>query len=152
MESPASEENIASMIRAVSVLIMVTVNFGGVGLGLIKACDGVCKAAEYPMGLALACLPFVFTTAPAVYALLMYFMFGQYKPTTIVEALALATPMLIGGLGGGMTGYAVGNMAAPAIVTRVQQKKFGTTFFMVMLFGEIIGILGICIAVIAKNK
>jgi V-type H+-transporting ATPase 16kDa proteolipid subunit len=136
------EKDVAAIIKNVALFLCLALPFTGVGLGIIKANEGICKAADYSTDLTLTIVPCVFTTAPAIYCVIFFFMRAKVQTATLEEAMRLLAGILITSISGAITGYSVGSVSYTLVVTRAQQKKFSVTFFLILIFGEIIGIFG----------
>jgi V-type H+-transporting ATPase 16kDa proteolipid subunit len=136
------EGNLAAIIKNVALFLSLAFPFAGVGLGIIKTNEGICKAADYSTDLTLTIVPCVFTTAPAIYCIIFFFMKARTEVASLDEAMRFLAGILITAVSGAITGYSVGSVSHTLVVTRAQQKKFNVTFFLILIFGEIIGIFG----------
>lgn len=136
------------ILKAASLIIGIVPGFIGVALGLRSATVGICQAAEIRTELSLAIIPMAFTSASLINCMLSFFMMFKKNITSYKEGFTLLTAGAFSGSGGFLCSFAIGGIARFTCVTRAQQKKFSSQFFLTMIFAELLGIFSIILSVL----
>lgn len=142
-----TEETLGLILAKLGPALMMSLAAIGGGVGFIGGAEGVCKAAEYTVSVSFSLIPVIFITAPMIYVVIVFFMVYDKGIETLADGLVVLSACLINGIASGITGYSVGYAAKVACVARAQQKKFNTIFFLILIFGEAVGLLGLVCAI-----
>lgn len=142
------EQTIISIINAISISLTVLPPLVGVGMGIELATDGICKSTDYSLDLTFSIMPMAFTSAPAIYSLLLFFFMITKTPITLSGAIKCLSGTAIQGFACGFCGYVMGKIAKDASVARAKQKKFTSSYFLLLIFGELIGLLALVLGML----
>ncbi len=142
------EKEVISILNASSMCLSMLPTLIGVGLGLSLATEGICKSIEYDLDLTFSIMPMAFTSAPAIYSLLLYFFMESKSPKTLTGAIQCLGGCALQGFACESCGYIMGNIAKDAAVARAKQKKFTSSYFLLLIFGELIGLLALVIGML----
>lgn len=148
----SSYEQVIPLINTFSTLLTVLPPLIGVGTGLKLATEGICKSVEYDLDLTFSIMPMAFTSAPAIYSLLLFFYMCTKAPTTISGAMKCLGGTAIQGFACGFCGYIMGGIAKDAAVARAKQKKFTSSYFLLLIFGELIGLLALVLGMLLLSS
>lgn len=148
MENPVNEEIIVTIINSFTILLTVLPPLVGVGLGVGLATEGICKTVDLDLDLTFSIMPMAFTSAPAIYSLLLFFYMITKFPVTLAGAVKCFGGAAIQGLACGFCGYTMGGIAKDAAVARAKQKKFTSSYFLLLIFGELIGLLALVLGML----
>lgn len=147
-----SEKTIISLMNSTSILFTVLPPLIGVGAGIKLATEGICKSIEYDLDLTFSIMPMAFTSAPAIYSLLLFFYMSTKSPETIHGAIKCLGGTAIQGFACGFCGYIMGGVAKDAAVARAKQKKFTSSYFLLLIFGELIGLLALVLGMLLLSS
>lgn len=147
------DKTLGLMLAKMGPGVMMALAAVGGGLGFLGGSEGICKAAEYTVSASFSLIPIIFITAPMIYALILFFMVYSIQVNSLSQGLVIMSACVINGISAGVTGYSVGYSAKVACVARAQQRKFNSIFFLILIFGEAVGLLGlVCsIAVVTQG-
>ncbi|KAM0680173.1 hypothetical protein GINT2_001556 [Glugoides intestinalis] len=143
-----NEETIVTMINSLSIFLTVLPPLIGVGIGVGSATEGICKSVDYDLDLTFSIMPMAFTSAPAIYSLLLFFYMITKSPVTLLGAIKCLGGTAIQGFACGFCGIAMGGIAKNAAVARAKQKKFTSSYFLLLIFGELIGLLALVLGML----
>ena len=93
-----------------------------------------------------------FTTALAIYSLLLYFYMDSKTPKTLIGAITCLGGCALQGFACASCGYIMGGIAKDAAVARAKQKKFTSSYFLLLIFGELIGLLSLVIGMLILSS
>lgn len=147
-----SEKEIISIINTVSIIQTILPPLVGVGMGLHLATMGICKSTEYDLDLTFSIIPMAFSSAPAIYSLLLFFYMTTKAPTTLIGAIKCLGGTAIQGFTCGFCGFIMGGIARDAAVARAKQKKFTPSYFLLLIFGELIGLLALVLGMLLLSS
>lgn len=142
------EQGVISIINSISILFTVLPPLVGVGKGVCLATEGICKSTDYGLDLTFSIMPMAFTSAPGIYSLLLFFFMITRTPVTLIGAIKCLSGTAIQGLACGFCGYTMGAIAKDASVARAKQKKFTSSYFLLLIFGELIGLLALVLGML----
>ncbi|KAM0672209.1 putative V-type ATP synthase [Ordospora colligata] len=146
------EKTLSLIISKIGPGLMVSISAIGSGLGFISGTEGICKAAEHSVNTTYSLIPIIFITAPTMYSVILYFMVYDKHVETLSDGLLVLSACIINGVSSGAAAYSIGHSAKYACVVRALQPKFLTTFFLVFIFGELTGLLGlVCAMAMSSN-
>ncbi|EOB13527.1 Vacuolar ATP synthase 16 kDa proteolipid subunit [Nosema bombycis CQ1] len=143
-----TEEVLISILRGTGCLLSILPALVGMGYGLIEGTKGICKGAEYTINNTNTLFPLAFISAPPIYSLICFFTIALREAKTIETGIRFVVAGGIDGLSGCFSSYAIGCISRNAVVTKSQQKKFAVSFYMLLIFGEVVGLLGLICAMI----
>lgn len=147
-----NEEMIVTLINAISIFLTVLPPLVGVGMGVSLATEGICKSVDYDLDLTFSIMPMAFTSAPAIYSLLLFFYMITKSPVTLLGSIKTLGGTAIQGLACGFCGYTMGGIAKDAAVARAKQKKFTSSYFLLLIFGELIGLLALVLGMLILSS
>lgn len=147
-----SEEILVTLINAGTILLTVLPPLVGVGVGIGLATEGICKTVDLDTDLTFSIMPMAFTSAPAIYSLLLFFYMITKSPVTLLGAVKCLGGAAIQGLACGFCGYTMGGIAKDAAVARAKQKKFTSSYFLLLIFGELIGLLALVLGMLILSS
>lgn len=147
-----SEADVVGIINIISIVQTILPPLIGVGTGLQLATEGICKSIEYDLDLTFSIIPMAFSSAPAIYSLLLFFYMTTKAPTTLTGALKCLGGTAIQGFACGFCGYIMGSISREAAVARAKQKKFTPSFFLLLIFGELIGLLALVLGMLLLSS
>ncbi|KAI5149834.1 hypothetical protein ENBRE01_1150 [Enteropsectra breve] len=139
-------------INIISTILTVLPPLAGVGAGLKLATDGICRSVDYDLDLTFSIMPMAFTSAPAIYSLLLFFYMTTKSPKTLAGAIKCLGGTAIQGFACGYCGYVMGGIARDAAVARAKQKKFTSSYFLLLIFGELIGLLALVLGMLILSN
>lgn len=142
------EESLVALINSISILFTVLPPLVGVGVGVGLATEGICKSTDYGLDLTFSIMPMAFTSAPAIYSLLLFFYMITKTPQTLAGAVKSLSGTAIQGFACGFCGFVMGGIAKDASVARAKQKKFTSSYFLLLIFGELIGLLALVLGML----
>ncbi|KAH9385293.1 V-type H+-transporting ATPase 16kDa proteolipid subunit [Nematocida major] len=143
------KDAVLSFIYPLGMVLLMVPAFAGVSIGMGKASHGVCQAAAVKNDVVLTIIPAAFIGVGVLYAGLLYFIGGVEGPPISFEVpLRWLAANIITGFGIFWGSLALGDISAVATVTAAQQKRFKMSFFLLMVFGEFIGLFSLIIGVI----
>ncbi|ORD93319.1 hypothetical protein HERIO_2628 [Hepatospora eriocheir] len=70
------------------------------------------------------------------------------SPKTLSGAIKCLGGCAIQGIACGSCGYIMGNIARNAAVARAKQKKFTSSYFLLLIFGELVGLLSLVLGML----
>lgn len=144
-----SKEFVLNSIYPLGVICLLCPAFAGVSIGLAKASHGICQAAAIKNDIILTVIPSAFIGVSILYAGLMFFLTRiSEAPKTFHHPLAWLAAQVITGIGIFWGSVSLGNIASIATITAAQQKRFKTSFFLLLVFGEFTGLFSLIIGVI----
>lgn len=143
-----NEETVVAIINAMAIMFTVLPPLIGVGVGVGLATEGICKSTDYGLDLTFSIMPMAFTSAPAIYSLLLFFYMITKTPVTLLGAIKSLCGTAIQGLACGFCGVVMGGIAKDAAVARAKQKKFTSSYFLLLIFGELIGLLALVLGML----
>lgn len=143
-----TEETTILIINSISILLTVLPPLVGAGMGVGMATEGICKSTDYSLDLTFSIMPMAFTSAPAIYSLLLFFYMITKSPVTLAGAIKCLCGTAIQGLSCGFCGIVMGGIAKDASVARAKQKKFTSSYFLLLIFGELIGLLALVLGML----
>ncbi|AFN83380.1 putative vacuolar ATP synthase proteolipid [Encephalitozoon romaleae SJ-2008] len=146
------EKTLSLMISKLGPGLMISLSAIGGGLGFIAGSEGICKAAENVVNTTYSLVPIIFITAPTMYSVILYFMVYDKKIESLRDGLLVLSACVVNGVSSGVAGYSIGHSAKVACVTRSQQKKFNSIFFLILIFGEVVGLLGLVCAMAISSS
>lgn len=149
--SSGNDQKYFALEKSIAIMLAVIPCFYGSSVGLRECVVGVCQASEISLELSLTILPFAFTSAPSIYALIFFFLFSRETISDHTAWIKLCMADSLMGSGGYLSGYAVGGICRHAFVIRANQKKFQTQFLVMLVFAELIGIFAFIITFIGKD-
>ncbi|EEQ81433.1 hypothetical protein NCER_102135 [Vairimorpha ceranae BRL01] len=138
-----NEESLKTMLKGSAVIFAMLPTLIGVAFGLVHGSNGVCKAADYSVDLIHAIMPMGFISAPSIFSIIMFFYITITEVESIDHGIRMLVSCVIQGIGNCFGAYCIGKMASCASVTKAQQKKFNGSFFLVMVFGEIVALFSL---------
>ncbi|WUR03262.1 V-type proton ATPase subunit c (VMA3) [Vairimorpha necatrix] len=138
-----NEESLKTMLKGMAVVLAMLPTLIGVAYGLVHGATGICKAADYSVDLIHAIMPMGFISAPSIFSIIMFFYITVTKVTSINHGIRMLVSCTIQGVGNCFGAYCIGKMACSASVTKAQQKKFNGSFFLIMVFGEIVALFSL---------
>lgn len=144
----SNEETLVTAINSITILLTVLPPLVGVGMGVGLATEGICKTVDLDLDLTFSIMPMAFTSAPAIYSLLLFFYMITKSPVTLLGAVKCFGGAAIQGLACGFCGYTMGGIAKDAAVARAKQKKFTSSYFLLLIFGELIGLLALVLGML----
>lgn len=147
----ANEELHFSLLKAIAMLMGIVPSLFGVAWGVREAAIGICVAAETRLELSAAIMPMAFANASLIYAIITFFMFKNEPVTSYEQGFGSIMACTISGMGGLLSAYAVGGITRYSCVTKAQQKKFSTQFFLMMIFAELIAIFALIMALLCRS-
>lgn len=142
------EESLITIINSVSIFLTVLPPLVGVGMGVGLATEGICRSTDYSLDLTFSIMPMAFTSAPAIYSLLLFFYMITKSPVTLSGAIKCLCGTAIQGMACGFCGLVMGGIAKDASVARAKQKKFTSSYFLLLIFGELIGLLALVLGML----
>lgn len=146
------EEIVINILNAIAICSTMLPTLIGVGIGLQLATEGICKSIEYDLDLTFSIMPMAFTSAPAIYSLLLYFYMTSKSPKTLMGAIQCLGGCLLQGCACASCGYIMGGIAKDAAIARAKQKKFTSSYFLLLIFGELIGLLSLVLGMLILSK
>ena len=146
------EPEVINILNAVSTCLTMLPTLIGVGKGLHLATEGICKSVEYDLDLTFSIMPMAFTSAPAIYSLLLYFYMASKSPKTLIGAIQCLGGCALQGFACASCGYIMGSISKDAAVARAKQKKFTSSYFLLLIFGELIGLLSLVLGMLILSK
>lgn len=144
--------SLVNVINAIATAFTVLPPLIGVGRGLQIAAEGVCRSIDYDLDLTFSIMPMAFTSAPAIYSLLLFFYMSSKAPVTLAGALQCLCGAAIQGLACGCCGLVMGGIARDAAVARAKQRKFTSSYFLLLIFGELIGLLSLVLGMLLLSS
>lgn len=129
-----------------SLFLCAAPAFAGVAIAMAKAAPGMAQAAAIRSDLTLTLIPSVFITAMVLYAIIIVFIIMNKKLKSAEDSLKLISVAAILGTGTFWGAVGLGDITNATIVTLAQQKKFVTSFFLLLVFTEFIGLFAFVIA------
>lgn len=147
-----SGKEVISIINTISTIQTILPPLIGVGTGLHMATEGICKSTEYDLDLTFSIIPMAFSSAPAIYSLLLFFYMTTKAPTTLTGAFKCLGGTAIQGFACGFCGYIMGGISRDAAVARAKQKKFTPSYFLLLIFGELIGLLALVLGMLLLSS
>jgi len=146
------QDTTIAILNTISIVLTVLPPLAGVGLGIKMATGGICKSVDYDIDLTFSIMPMAFTSAPAIYSLLLFFYMLTKSPQTLVGAIKSLGGTAIQGLACGFCGMIMGGIAKDAAVARAKQKKFTSSYFLLLIFGELIGLLSLVLGMLLLSS
>jgi V-type H+-transporting ATPase 16kDa proteolipid subunit len=143
-----NEKTMMVLIKALAAVFAILPALVGVGFGLIHGSNGVCKAADFSVDLIHAIMPMGFISAPSIFSIIMFFYITVTEPLSLGHSIRMLASCIIQGVGNCFGAYCIGCIASSASVTKAQQKKFNGSFFLVMIFGEIVALFSLVAGII----
>ncbi|KAM0685661.1 hypothetical protein COBT_003125, partial [Conglomerata obtusa] len=104
------------MLRALGLILGIIPIFAGVATGISDAVIGICQSAEIKLDLSLTILPMIFTSAPVIYAVILFFLLRSKEIKSYADGFLFVTATSFTGFGGFFASYAVGKIAKSACV------------------------------------
>lgn len=147
-----TSEDAIPILNALATAMTVLPPLIGVGKGLQLAAEGICKSTDYDLDLTFSIMPMAFTSAPAIYSLLLFFYMTTKSPKTLSGAIKCFCGTTIQGLACGFCGLVMGAIAKDAAVARAKQKKFTSSYFLLLIFGELIGLLSLVLGMLLLSS
>lgn len=147
-----TQEEVISIINISSTMLTILPPLVGVGMGLKLATEGICKSTDYDLDLTFSIIPMAFSSAPAIYSLLLFFYMTTKAPKTLSGAIKCVGGTAIQGFACGFCGYIMGAIAKDAAVARAKQKKFTPSYFLLLIFGELIGLLALVLGMLLLSS
>lgn len=141
-------DTLGLILAKLGLAVMMAIASTGGGIGFMGCTEGVCKAADYTVSMSYSLIPIIFVTAPMIYAVILFFMTYNKEVTSLAQGLTIMSACIINGISSGITGYSVGYSAKVACIARAQQKKLNSIFFLILIFGEAVGLLGVVCAMV----
>lgn len=139
---------VIDILRGAGCFLSILPALVGMGYGLIEGTKGICKGAEFTINNTNTLFPLAFISAPPIYSLICFFTIALKDANTIKTGIKFLVAGAIDGLSGCFSSYAIGCISKFAVVTKSQQKKFSVSFYMLLIFGEVVGLLGLICAMI----
>ncbi|KAI5181826.1 V-type H+-transporting ATPase 16kDa proteolipid subunit [Nematocida sp. AWRm80] len=140
---------VLSFIYPLGVLCLLLPAFAGVSIGMGKAAHGISQAAAIKNEILLTILPAGFIGVTVLYAGLIFFL---GKKTEVPKDFNAALPWLAGqivtGVGLFWAAVGLGDISSVATITTAQQKRFKSSFILLLVFGEFIGLFSLIIGVL----
>lgn len=143
---------ILSVINTISTIQTILPPLIGVGVGLRMATEGICRSTDYDLDLTFSIIPMAFSSAPAIYSLLLFFYMTTKSPATLAGAIQCLGGTAIQGFACGFCGYTMGAIARDAAVARAKQKKFTPSYFLLLIFAELIGLLALVLGMLILSN
>ena len=141
-------EEVIGIINVISTMQTILPPLVGVGMGLNLATSGICRSTDYDLDLTFSIIPLAFSSAPAIYSLLLFFYMTTNAPVTLSGAIRCLGGTAVQGFTCGFCGYIMGAIARDAAVARAKQKKFTPSYFLLLIFGELIGLLALVLGML----
>ncbi|EHY64643.1 V-type H+-transporting ATPase 16kDa proteolipid subunit [Nematocida ausubeli] len=133
-------------IYPLGVVLLLCPAFAGVSIGMGKASHGICQSAAVKNDIVLTVIPAAFIGVSILYAVLLFFI---TPPTGDANTFTMPLKWLAGyivtGMGMFWGSVGLGDISAVATITAAQQKRFKTSFFLLLVFGEFIGLFGMIV-------
>ncbi|KAF9763368.1 V-type proton ATPase 16 kDa proteolipid subunit [Nosema granulosis] len=148
LPSLLTEDVVKNILRGAGCLLSILPALVGMGYGLIEGTKGICKGAEYTINNTNTLFPLAFISAPPIYSLICFFTIALKDVEDMETAIRFFVAGAIDGISGCFSSYAIGCISKFAVVTKSQQKKFSVSFYMLLIFGEVVGLLGLICAMI----
>ncbi|KAI5173286.1 V-type H+-transporting ATPase 16kDa proteolipid subunit [Nematocida sp. LUAm3] len=145
-----TKTNALMMVYPIGVILLMIPSFAGVSIGLGKASHGICQAAAVRNDIMLTIIPAGFIGVMILYAALIYFMGGHAEdvPVQFSQCLPWLAGQIVAGAGMFWAAVGLGDISAVATVTLAQQKKFLSSFFLLLVFGEFVGLFALIIGLL----
>lgn len=145
------QDMIKGVAMALSYFLSVAPAFAGVSIGMSKAAVGICQASTIRNDLMLTLIPCAFITAMIIYAVIIHFVIMKRVPVDVEGAFKFVAATAILGVGTFCGSVGLGNITRVSIVPLAQQKKFMTSFFLLHVFTEFVGLFAFVIVIILVN-
>lgn len=143
---------VLASVYPVGVILLIVPALAGVSIGLSKASHGICQAASIRNDLILTVVPAGFIGAMVVYLLLIFFNGKKTEvPADFSHCLSWFAGQVVAGMGFFWAAYGLGEISAVVTVTTAQQKKFLSSFFLLLVFGEIVGLFAFILGIMLTN-
>lgn len=139
---------VMQLLRGGGCLFTILPALVGMGFGLIEGTKGICKGAEYTISTTNTLVSLAFISAPPIYSLICFFTIAIREVKDMETGIKLLIAGCIDGFSCCFSSYAIGAISKFAVVTKSQQKKFSLSFYMLLVFGEVVGLLGLICAMI----
>ena len=141
-----------AMLKALGMSLGIVPTFIGVAIGIRETTMGICNSAEIKLEMSLTIIPMAFTSASLIYSLIVFFLFFGKEVKSYEMGFSFIAASTFSGIGGMLSSYAIGGISRHACVTKAQQKKFTTQFFLMMIFAELIGIFSLIMTIVYGLK
>lgn len=144
--SPVFDQKaVLSCVYPLGVICLLVPSFAGVSIAMAKATQGICQAAAIRNEVTLTIIPSGFIGMVILYAIILFFVGYHAKevPACFGDCMPWFAGQVVGGLGFFWTAIGLGEISRVAIVTVAQQKKFISSFFVLLVFGEFVGIFSV---------
>ncbi|EIJ87606.1 V-type H+-transporting ATPase 16kDa proteolipid subunit [Nematocida parisii] len=136
-------------IYPIGVISLLCPTFAGVSLGMSKASIGICNSASIKSDIILTIIPSAFIGVGVLYSVLLFFTTApQGTPTEFSIPMKWLAAYIVTGMGMFWGSISLGDISAVATVTAAQQKRFKPSFFLLLVFGELIGLFGLIVGFI----
>lgn len=143
---------VLASVYPLGVICLMVPALAGVSIGLSKASHGVCQAASIRNDLMLTVIPAGFIAVMILYAILIFFIGRKTEiPADFTQCLSWFAGQVVAGLGFFWAAYGLGEISTVVTVTTAQQKKFISSFFLLLVFGEIVGLFALILGVLLTN-
>ncbi|KAF7682723.1 hypothetical protein TCON_2061 [Astathelohania contejeani] len=133
------------LIKALALALGVIPAFIGVSWGITTLMPGACAAAEIKVMMGTTLFPLCFVSASVIFSLLLFFKERSTTINSYEDAFKMLTRCAISGVGSFCAAMGVGGVTRHTMITKVQQKNFGSQFLMTMVFPELVGLMGFVI-------
>lgn len=144
-----TKANALMMVYPLGVMLLMIPSFAGVSIGLGKAAHGICQAAAVRNDIMLTIIPAGFIAVMILYSALIFFVGKHIEvPSDFSACLPWLAGQVVTGFGLFWAAVGLGDIAAVATVTLAQQKKFLSSFFLLLVFGEFVGLFALIIGLI----
>lgn len=147
-------EMMTAMIYPLGVISLFVPVFAGVSIGLGKATHGICQASTIKNDVTLAVIPAGFIGVMVLYASLVFFVHSIKVtiPSSFAGGMPWFAGQVIAGMGLFWAAVGLGDISSIATVTAAQQKKFMSSFFLLLVFGEFVGLFSLIIGVLLSMQ
>ncbi|KAI5187740.1 V-type H+-transporting ATPase 16kDa proteolipid subunit [Nematocida homosporus] len=151
--SGVDKEFILNMVYPVGTICLMVPALAGVSIGLGKASRGVCKAASVRNDIMLAIIPVGFIGVMILYAALIFFMGKRTEvPKDFQTCMAWFAGQVVTGFGLFWAATGLGDIVETATFTAAEQKKFLSSFFLLLVFGEFVGLFALIVGVLLTGS
>jgi F0F1-type ATP synthase membrane subunit c/vacuolar-type H+-ATPase subunit K len=134
------EKIINAVAKPLALFLTVAPSFAGVSIAMSKATPGICQASTVRSNLVFTLIPCAFITAMTLYGVIIYFVLSGIPLPSIEQGIAAVGLAAILGTGTFWGAVGLGDITKSAIVALAQQKKFLTSFFLLLVFTEFAGL------------
>lgn len=143
-------EMIRALIYPLGIISLFVPAFAGVSIGLGKASHGICQASTIRNDITLAVVPAGFIGVMVLYAGLVFFVhsYSITMPSSFAAAMPWFAGQVITGMGLFWAAVGLGDISTVATVAAAQQKKFMSSFFLLLVFGEFVGLFSLIIGIL----